>query len=109
MIMSSGQVNISLRVQPNATRSEVVGFTEGVLQMKVAAPPVKGKANKELIAFLSQVLDVDKGSLAIVKGHTSRNKVIAINGLSQEEVVKRLLPKPSSSAGATRTNRLNHQ
>ena len=92
MSFSEIQAKISLRIYPNATRNEVVGFAEGVLKVKVSAPPVKGKANRELIAFLSQVLGVGKGSLTIIKGHTSRNKVIAIDGLSQEEVIRRLLP-----------------
>ncbi len=90
------ETKISLRVYPRATKSEVAGFTDGVLQVRVAAPPVKGQANKELLAFLSKVLAVSKGALTIVKGHTSRSKVIAIDGLSQEEIMKRLSPKPSS-------------
>ncbi|GAG88338.1 unnamed protein product, partial [marine sediment metagenome] len=69
--MSGSEAKISLRVYPGAARSEVVGFTEGVLQVKVAAPPVKGQANKELLAFLSKTLAVGKGALTIVKGHTS--------------------------------------
>ena len=81
-----------MQVRPNAIRSEVVGFADGLLQVRVAAPPVKGKANRELIAFLSQVLGVGKSSLAIVKGHTSRSKVIAIDGLSEENIIKRLMP-----------------
>ena len=83
---------LQLRVSPNAARSEVVGFADGVLQVKVAATPVKGKANKELIAFLSKILGVGKGSLTIAKGHTSRSKVIAIDGLSREDIIERLSP-----------------
>ena len=93
---------LQLRVHPNAGRSEVIGFTDDVLQVKVAAPPVKGKANEELIALLSKALGMSKASLTIVKGHTSRNKVIAIVGLSSEDIIKRLLPKPSSSSGDAR-------
>ena len=96
--MSRGGAKISVRVYPNAARSEVVGFSNGTLQVRVAAPPVKGKANRELIAFLSQELGVGKGNLEIIKGHTSRSKVIAIDDLSQEGVVKRLSLKPFSSA-----------
>jgi len=62
------------------------------LRVKVAAPPVKGKANKELIAFLAQKLGLSKGDLTIIKGHTSRNKVMAIAGLTQEEIARRLSP-----------------
>ena len=81
---------LRLRVSPNAGRSEVIGFTDGVLQVRVAAPPVKGKANRELTACLSRALGVSQSSLTIVKGHTSRNKVIAVDGLSQEEIIRRL-------------------
>ncbi len=81
---------ISVRVSPNSTRNEVVGFNDGVWQMKVSAPPVKGKANEELIAFLSKILGVGRSSLSIIKGHTNRNKLIAIDGLTQSEVMKRL-------------------
>ena len=81
-----------LHVHPAAPKNEVVGFSDGVLRIRVAAPPFKDKANKELIAFLSQILGVSKSTLAIIKGRTSRNKVLAVYGLSQEEIMKRLLP-----------------
>ena len=68
----------------------MVGISDGVLQVRVAAPPVKGEANKELIAFLSDVLGVSKSSLNMLKGQASRNKVIAVAGLSQEDIIKRL-------------------
>ncbi|MFC1981200.1 DUF167 domain-containing protein [Chloroflexota bacterium] len=103
--MSSTQVMISLRVHPNADTNELVSFIDGALRVRVAAPPVKGKANKELVAFLSKVLGISKGSLTIVKGHTSRNKVIAIDGLSQTDISQRLSPKLSSSGGATTSDR----
>jgi len=88
--MSGSEAKISLRVYPNATRNELVGLADGVWQVKISAPPVKGKANKELIAFLSQLLGVSQSTLTLLKGHTTRNKVVAIEGLSQEEVTKRL-------------------
>jgi uncharacterized protein (TIGR00251 family) len=88
----SANNRLRLRVHPNASRNELAGFTDGVLQVRVAAPPVKGKANRELTTFLSQALGVSQSSLTIVKGHTSRNKVIAIDGLSQEDIIKRLSP-----------------
>jgi len=89
---------ISVRVQPDARKSELLGFSDGVWQVKVSAPPVKGKANAALIALLSDVLGVGKSQLSIIKGHTSRNKVIAVHGLSEVEITKRL----SSSAASSR-------
>jgi len=97
MPISKNEARISVRVHPNAARNEVVDFIDGVLRVKVSAPPVKGKANKKLIALLSQVLGVNKNSVSIIKGHTSRSKIIAIDGLSQEEITKRL---SSSGDGA---------
>ena len=97
--MSRSQAKISLRVHPNAAKSEVVDSTDRVLQIRVAAPPVKGKANQELIAFLSQFLGVRKSTLAIIRGHTSRSKLITIDGLSQQEAIKRLASKPSATSG----------
>ena len=102
MSIPGNEAQISLRVYPNASRNEIVGFTEGVLWVRVSAPPIKGKANKELITFLSRFLGVSKDSVNIIKGHTTRNKVVAIDGLSREEVMKRLSPKPFSSGDASR-------
>ncbi len=90
MSAPKSQARISIRVYPGAARNEVAGFTNGVLRVKVSAPPVKGKANRELIAFLSQLLGMDKDRINIIKGHTARNKIVAIDGESQQDAMKRL-------------------
>ncbi len=84
---------LRLRVVTNAARDEITGLSNGVIQVKIAAPPVKGKANRELLAFLSQLLGIGKGSLTIVKGVTSHHKVVSVVGLPQEETMKRLFPE----------------
>lgn len=93
MSVLGSKAKISLRVQPNATRNEVIGFIDGVLWVKIAAPPVKGKANRELLVFLSRFLGISQGALTITKGYTSRNKTLVVDGLSREELLKRLLGK----------------
>ncbi len=90
MSISDRAARISVRVHPNAARNAVVGFTGEVWQIRVSAPSVKGKANKELIAFLSRRLGVGKSRIGIIRGHTTKNKVIAIDDLSREEIMKRL-------------------
>ena len=95
MLNHRSQAKISIRVYPGAARNEVVGFNKGVLQVRISAPPVKGKANKELIVFLSQLLNVSSASIIIIKGHTSRNKLITIYDLSQEAALRLLLPESS--------------
>lgn len=100
--MRANQTNITVHVQPNARRNEVLGFEDGVLKVRIAAAPVKGRANRELIEFLSQLLKVSKGSITLEKGATSRRKVIGVSGLSQAEVWKRLAahtPKEEHHAG----------
>jgi uncharacterized protein (TIGR00251 family) len=88
--LSERGVELSFRVSPNAASNELVGCVEGVWRVKISAPPVGGRANKELIAFLAQKLGLGKGDLTILKGHTSRNKLISIVGLSREEIARRL-------------------
>lgn len=84
------QTTIVVQVQPSAHQNKVTCFKDGVWQLRIAAPPVKGKANQELIRFLSDILEVSKGNLAIEKGMTSKRKVIAINGVTQSQVTAQL-------------------
>lgn len=88
---------ISVRVSPGAARNEITGLKEGVWQVRVKAPPVGGKANRALLGLLGQALGLAPGSLAIVKGHTSRYKTVAVNGLGEQDVRQRL----SSFSGGT--------
>ncbi len=81
---------LSVKVNPNAKCDEITGWRDGAIQVKIAAPPEKGKANKELVDFLSRTLGVKKSAISIIKGQTSRNKVIIIEGMTREEIIKRL-------------------
>jgi hypothetical protein len=81
---------ITLHVQPGARKNEVVGCNGSVIRIRIAAPPVEGKANRELIEFLSERLDIRKGALTIWRGLASSDKIIAIDGLSRDEVLRRL-------------------
>jgi len=84
------RATLVVHVQPGAGRNEVVAFTGGVLRVRVAAPPVKGKANRELGKLLSTVLGVSKSNVTIEKGVTARTKTIIVTGLTQEQVVRLL-------------------
>ena len=84
-------VRIAVRVQPRASRSEVVGTHGDAIKIRVAAPPVDGAANKELIAFLSKRLGVAKSAVRIVKGAQGRDKLVEIEGLSEKEARERLV------------------
>lgn len=84
------QARLTVRVQPNARRNEIVSVDGNGAQIRVAAPPQQGKANAALIAYLAAVLDLSQRDIAILRGITSREKLLFIEGLDQEEVLRRL-------------------
>ncbi len=88
--MKPDLARLTVRVQPNASRSQFVRFEDGVLHLKIAAPPVKGKANRELVDFLSRLLDLPRSALSIEKGHTSRRKTLSVAGLEPRALEERL-------------------
>jgi hypothetical protein len=76
-------MKINVHITPNAKKSEVIGeepdlFGGKTLKIKVAAPPIEGKANKELIKILSEHYNTPKSTIHIVAGDKSRNKLIEI-------------------------------
>ena len=87
------QASIVVQVQPNASQNELLGFKDGVLRVRIAAPPIKGKANQALIKFLSDILEVSKSNLTIKAGMTSKRKVIGISCLTQDQVMRSSLMK----------------
>jgi uncharacterized protein (TIGR00251 family) len=87
----SGAARFSIRVSPGASRSAVIGEYDDALKVSIAAPPEKGKANKALIEFLSQVLETRRASVSVVSGETSRDKVVAVEGFTAAALRSRLL------------------
>ncbi len=92
MVTPNVQSRISIKVQPNAGRNQVVGLANGVWKVKIGAPPEKGKANRELVEFLSERLGLRKDAVAVIRGEASHNKIILIEGLTEAEIGKRLGP-----------------
>ena len=80
---------INVKVQPRAKRNEVK-VEGGRLRVRVTAPPEGGKANEAVVALLAKNLGVPKGSVAIVRGHRSRDKVVDVDGFTVDEALSRL-------------------
>ena len=74
----AGGFIFSVRVVPRASRTEIVGLHDGALKIRLAAPPVEGAANDELVKFLAKKLKVSRGAVTLVSGMSSRNKTIRI-------------------------------
>lgn len=79
-------VTLSIRIQPRASKNELVTMESGALKIRLTAPPVDGAANEALVRFLAAALSVPKSHVEIVSGHTSRDKVVRISGVSESDV-----------------------
>lgn len=75
---------LRLRVVPGARRTEVVGLLGDRLKVRVAAPPEKGAANQELLAFLARELQLPKGSVSLTGGGQARTKVVEVLSLDPD-------------------------
>ena len=74
------ELALSLRVQPRASRNEVLQIRDGRLVVRTTAAPADGKANKAVIALLAAMLDIAPSRIRLVRGQTQRNKVVRISG-----------------------------
>lgn len=81
---------IAVKAIPNAPRSEVVGWLGDALKVKVHAPPVEGRANEALCEFLADVLGLQRRAVTVMRGDTSRQKIIRIAGLTRDALKARL-------------------
>ncbi len=71
-------MKLSVRLIPNAKKSEIAGWEGQTLKIRVSAPPIEGKANDELVKFLAEILDCAPSEIQILKGATSKNKLLDV-------------------------------
>ncbi len=86
-----GRLLLTLHIQPGAKKTEVCGLHGDALKIRLAAPPVDGKANAALLAFVADRLDLPKSAVSLKSGQTSRRKVVEVAG-PPADAVQRLLP-----------------
>ena len=79
-------VRFSVRLQPRASKNEIVGLQGTSLKVRVTAPPVEGMANDALVELLSKALKISRRNVCIVSGNSSRTKVVEISGVELESV-----------------------
>ena len=83
-------VSFAAKIHPRAKKNAITGELGEALKVSLTAPPIEGRANDACIEFLAKLLNVPRSSVTIASGHTSRNKVIRVLGLSAEELRKRI-------------------
>jgi len=78
-------VTLSVRIQPRASKNEVVRLENGGLKIRLTAPPVDGAANEALVKFLADRFSVARSQVEIVSGHTSRDKIVRVSGANSAD------------------------
>ncbi len=87
---TAGDATFAVKVHPRAKKNAVTGEVGDALKLSLTAPPADGRANEACIEFFAKLLKLPRSSVTIASGHSSRQKVIRISGLSAEEVRKRI-------------------
>lgn len=83
-------VRLTLHLQPGARKTALAGEYGEALKIRLAAPPVEGKANAALLLWLAQVLGVSKGAVTLLSGERNRHKVVAVRGVDAVTVLAKL-------------------
>ena len=82
---------LKIRVQLKSSSNRVLGYEDGIVKLRVTAPPIDGQqANAGVISLLAKTLGISKSKLQIIRGESSRDKVIAVEALTEQEVANRI-------------------
>jgi len=85
-----GGVTFRTKIVPGSSKTAFSGLLDGMLKVKISAPPEKGKANKSLLKFLAKQLSVKTNAISITAGHTNPVKTVQVLGLSAEILINKL-------------------
>ena len=96
--MGIASCRLAIKVVPNAPRNEIAGGLGNALKIKIHAPPLDGRANDVLCAFLADVLDLPRRAVVLQQGEKSRQKLVQIDGLDLDLARARLLSKDRSAS-----------
>lgn len=85
---ADGRLTLTLHIQPGAKKTEFAGLHGDALKIRLAAPPVDGKANEALVKFVADTLGLPKSAVNLKSGQTSRRKVLEVAGVTAEAVAR---------------------
>ena len=95
--LPDGTLLLNLHVQPRASKNELAGLHGDALKLRLTTPPVEGRANQAVIAFLAKRLHLPKSALTIKSGQQSREKQVMISGCAEEKARELLGEKVQNS------------
>lgn len=87
-MVTDGQIEVRLR--PRGGRDELIGMRDGVLRARVTAPPLDGRANRALCKLIAKRLGVAPSRVTVVRGEKSRDKLVRVEGVDAETLVRML-------------------
>jgi len=90
-VSSDGRITLTLHIQPGAKKTECAGLHGDALKIRLAAPPVDGKANEALVKFVAERLGLARSAVLLKSGQTSRRKVLEVAGTTAA-AIEQLLP-----------------
>lgn len=85
-VASDGRITLTLHIQPGAKKTEFAGLHGDALKIRLAAPPVDGKANDALVKFMADTLGLARSAVSLKSGQTSRRKVLEVTGAAPTAV-----------------------
>lgn len=85
-VAANGRITLTLHIQPGAKKTEFAGRHGDALKIRLAAPPVDGKANEALVKFIAATLHLPKSSVMLKSGQTSRRKVLEVSGAESSNI-----------------------
>ena len=86
----AGSVTLQVSVHPRARKNAITGTHGDALKLSLTAPPVEGRANEAVIAFFAALLRLPRSSITIAAGHSRRNKVVRITGITASALAERI-------------------
>jgi uncharacterized protein (TIGR00251 family) len=89
---TSGGTLLSVKLQPRASSNEICAPIGDQLKIKVTAPPVDAAANQALVEFLAAKLGCSRGKVELLRGQTSRHKILMLHGFARESVLQKISP-----------------
>ncbi|MCU1324888.1 MAG: hypothetical protein JWN34_258 [Bryobacterales bacterium] len=93
------KTRLSLKVNAGARRTEFAGMHGDAWKLRIAAPPVDGKANAAIVKFLAQVAGVRASAVSIVSGETASTKIVEIDGIEAEALTRAILNSHGNQSG----------
>ena len=86
------EARIEVRLQPRASRDELLGIRDGVLHARVTAPPVDGQANRALCRLIAARAGVPQSRVEILRGERGRSKLVRVEGIAHQALLDALAP-----------------